>query len=118
VEVTAGGGTRLLAGHQRVTITDGVIGLITTLTDKDLEQLGGDLNADRLLVQSPSGSSSGAGGCMGKIYPAVKSEDADSVISVTGKGMPIGFEQPTWFIPPISQAHEATPGVTRPALAR
>jgi hypothetical protein len=37
VEVTAGGGTLLLAGHQSVTITDGVIGPITALTDKNLE---------------------------------------------------------------------------------
>jgi hypothetical protein len=119
VDVTDGGGTLLLAGHQSVTITDGVIGPITTLTDQDLEHLGGGSNADRLRrAASPSGSSSGAGWHIGKIYPAVKAEEANSVISVTGGGMPIGFELPKGFILPISPAHGAKPGVTTPALAR
>jgi hypothetical protein len=119
VDVTDGGGTLLLAGHQSVTITDGVIGPITTLTDQDLEHLGGDSNADRLRrAESPSRFSSSAGWHIGKIYPAVKAEEANSVISVTGGGMPIGFELPKGFILPISPAHGAKPGVTTPALAR
>ncbi len=119
VEVAAGSGTRLLAGHQSVTITDGVIGPITALTDKDLEQLAGDLSADRLRRgESSIGSSSGAGCCIGKISPAVKAEEVDSVTSVTGKGMPVGFELPKGLILPIGPARGAKPGVTTPALAR
>jgi hypothetical protein len=106
VEVTAAGRTLLLAGHQSLTITDGVIGPITTLGEKDLEQLAGNLDADqRSRPESTSGPSSGAGCCIGKLYPAVKAEEAGSVTSVTGKGMPIGFELPKGLVLPVGPAH-------------
>jgi hypothetical protein len=119
VEVTAVAGTLLLAGHQSVTITDGVIGPIRALNERDLEQLAGDLGADRLRRgESTSGFASGSGCCIGKTYPALKAEGADSVTSVTGKSMPIGFELPKGLILPIGPPHGAKPGVTTPALPR
>lgn len=119
VEVIAEGATLRLAGHQSVTITDGVMGPITTLTDREVEQLAADIRPDRLRrAEPPSGSASGAGCCIGKIYPAMKAGEADSVKSVTGTGTQIGLELPRGFVLPIGAAFAAPPGVTAPALAR
>ena len=119
VEVTTESASLRLARHQSVTITDGVMGPITTLTDREVEQLAADLRPDRLRrAEPPSSSASGADCCIGKIYPAVKAGEGESVRSVTDVGTQIGLELPRGFVLPLGPGFTSLPGVTAPALAR
>ena len=105
--------------RQSVTVTDGRMGPITTLTDRELEHLAASLRPDRLRRAEPPSSAASSGDCcMGKIYPAVKSGEGDSVNALTGAGTRIGLELPRSFVLPLGSPFASPPGVTAPALAR
>ena len=105
--------------RQSVTVTDGRMGPITTLTDRELEHLAASLRPDRLRrAELPSSSASSGDCCIGKIYPAVKSGEGGSVNALTGAGTRIGLELPRSFVLPLGPAFASPPGVTAPALAR
>ena len=105
--------------RQSVTVTDGRMGPITTLTDRELEHLAASLRPDRLRRAEPPSSAASSGDCcIGKIYPAVKSGEGDSVNALTGAGTRIGLELPRSFVLPLGSPFASPPGVTAPALAR
>ena len=119
VEVITESATLWLTRHQSVTVTDGRMGPITTLTDRELEHLAASLRPDRLRRAEPPSSAASSGDCcIGKIYPAVKSGEGDSVNALTGAGTRIGLELPRSFVLPLGPAFASPPGVTAPALAR
>ena len=105
--------------RQSVTVTDGRMGPITTLTDRELEHLAASLRPDKLRRAEPPSSAASSGDCcIGKIYPAVKSGEGDSVNALTGAGTRIGLEPPRSFVLPLGSSFASPPGVTAPALAR
>ena len=119
VEVITESATLWLTRHQSVTVTDGRMGPITTLTDRELEHLAASLRPDRLRRAEPPSSAASSGDCcIGKIYPEVKSGEGDSVNALTGAGTRIGLELPRSFILPLGSSFASPPGVTAPALAR
>ncbi|HWM78340.1 MAG TPA: FecR domain-containing protein [Methylomirabilota bacterium] len=118
-DVTTESASLRLTRHQSVTVTDGVMGPITTLTDREVEQLAADLRPDRLRrAEPPRSSASGADCCIGKLYPAVKAGEGESVRSVTDVGTQIGLELPRSFVLPLGPPFASPLGVTAPALAR
>jgi hypothetical protein len=117
-DVTTESASLRLTRHQSVTVTDGVMGPITTLTDREVEQLAADLRPDRLRRAEPPRSSASGADCIGKIYPAVKAGEGESVRSVTDVGTQVGLELPRSFVLPLGPAFASPPGVTAPALAR
>jgi len=119
VEVITESATLWHTRHQSVTVTHGRTGPITTLTDRELEQLAANLWPDRLRrAELPSNSAASVDCCIGKIYPAVKSGEGDSVNTLTGVGTRIGLELPRSFVLPLGSSFASPPGVTAPALAR
>ena len=105
--------------RQSVTVTDGRMGPITTLTDRELEHLAASPRPDRLRRAEPPSSSASSGDCcIGKICPAVKSGEGGSVNALTGAGTRIGLELPRSFVLPLGSSFASPPGVTAPALAR
>ena len=119
VEVITESATLWLTRHQSVTVTDGRMGPVTTLTDRELEHLAASLRPDRLRRAEPPSSAASSGDCcIGKIYPAVKSGEGDSVNALTGAGTRIGLELPRSFVLPLGSSFASPPGVTAPALAR
>jgi hypothetical protein len=104
--------------RQSVTVTDGRMGPITTLTDREVEQLAANLQPDRLRrAEPPSSSASSDDCCIGKIYPAVKSGEGESVNALTGAGTRIGLELPRSFVLPLGPAFASPPEVSAPAFA-
>jgi len=119
VEVVTESATLWLTRHQSVTVTDGRMGPITTLTDRELGQLAANLRPEGFRrSELPSSSPSSTDRCIGKIYPAVKSREGDSVNASTGAGTRISLELPRGFVLPLGPAFASPPGVAAPALAR
>jgi hypothetical protein len=118
VEVITESATLSLTRHQSLTVTDGRMGPITTLTDREVEQLAANLQPDRLRrAEPPSSSASSDDCCIGKIYPAVKSGEGESVNALTGAGTRIGLELPRSFVLPLGPAFASPPEVSAPAFA-